>query len=174
MSEDESMALQVKEWNNMKRIKVTKKAALILKTELTSSQEYLVKYSFVSSKGAKWVFAAFKFKCNYTGFHAFTLAPDAVGPPFNDTSIDFKKRLDYNITIQEPIERLKDSVELTIHSFIMYKKVCALDFLNMLFSNFPKVRKISYPSANNGLEKAIRKSLFSYSKAAKTYVIYKP
>jgi len=167
------MALQVEKWNNEEKIIINKKE-VGKQNELSPSQEYIVRLKFTSSKRAKWIFCLFRSNCilNYTCFHAFLFPSDAV----TSKTPDFSKaeRLDYKITLEGLAEDLQTSEELTIHSFVVYKKFCAIDFLYMIFKKFPKVRKISFPTSHRGLESAIRKTFFSYDKVAKTYVKYRP
>jgi len=153
----------------MQKISIRGKA-----NELNSLQSYSQSIYFQSSKGFKWIFRLFKTKTDNTSFHAFLLPFEVSLPDISDPiSTTDAERLDFNIVINERLQNLRDSVSLSIRSFVMYKKICAIDFIEMLFKEFPKVKKILYPSSHKGLETAIKKTIFKLSSKANTYLIYR-
>jgi hypothetical protein len=161
--------LQLETWDKMQKISIRGKS-----NELITLQDYSQTICFQSSKGSKWIFRLFKTKANNTSFHAFLLPsehslPDISGPVDTATA----ERLDFNIVINESLKNLGNSVSLSIRSFVVYKKICAVEFIEMLFKQFPKVQTILYPSSHKGLETAIKKSIFSLSTNAKMYLIYR-
>lgn len=163
----ELMALQPRLWNHKKKIVIRGKSS-----ELDPLQEYSRTILFQSSTGSYWIYRIFENKLGNTLFHAFLRRSDSLSDPDLPVESSHAERLDFNIVIDESIKSFDKTTSLSIRSFVVYKKICAFDFIEMIFKNFPKVSKILYPSSHRGLETAIKKSVFKY--VNDEYIIQRP
>jgi hypothetical protein len=166
LTRNEIVALQPHLWNHMQKIVIRGKSS-----ELDPLQDYRRTILFQSTTGFDWLFRAFENKLGNTFFHAFLLPSDSLPDLTLPVDTSDAERLDFNIVLLEPIKMLDKSTSLSLRSFIVYKKICAFDFIEMLFKHFPKVEKILFPSSHKGLETAIKKCVFNIVKDE--YVIYR-
>ena len=164
---NELMALQPHLWEQMQKIVIRGKSS-----ELAPLQVYSRNIIFHSTSGSNWIFRLFENKLGNTFFHAFLLRSDSLPDPELPVDTTDAERLDFNIIIEESIKKLEISTSLNIRTFVVYKKICALEFMEMIFNKFPRVSKVLYPSSHKGLETAIKKSVFSY--VNEDYIINRP
>lgn len=155
-SDKELLALQPHLWNNHEKIAIPGKPS-----ELGSLQ-YHAGRIIVNSPVGRLIIRMYENILGNTFFHVFLLQPGYL--PGKGSQIDTSKaeRLDFNIIIEESIKTLDSAISVSIRSFLVYNKFCAVTFIKMIFAQYPKVTEILFPSSHKGLETAIKKNVFNY------------
>ena len=156
LTKKEKKELQPDLWFKTKKIVIRRKSS---KSPLNDKYDKAVGFQFSVDRSC-WIFCFFIEK-NNTIIHAFLLKSLSLPDEFN---ISDAERLDSKIIIEEPLEVWDKLKTFNIISFVMYKQNCAQAFIEMLFKTNPKLTKLLYPSSHEGLESAIRKVVFDYSK----------